>query len=289
MVRDFSSITPLSEFLRSDFATQDDARLASQVEIWVIGTRVFDQLSLDPEAHLSDHLTPQIRRLSIALDTWRADWQERLHYSTGVGNYPQKGVTLHYYFAKFFLCSHVFRRAPQVDETSDILEPDLHEFAHAAINSAMAILQTIMADREIQSYIQGLPVYFDTMIAFAFVFLLKITIKNTVGIKIERESILNTLKNLVTVLASITASMHPQHILSDIARSTAQLLERMPTVHAADESASSYGPVAGTEEYPDPFNFGNQWLSPTDAMFLENYDFFSFPNTDSVLGPDVAR
>jgi hypothetical protein len=288
MVRDFTSITPLSDYLRSEFATQDDARLASQVEIWSIGTRVFDQLSLDPEAHLPNHLTPQIRRLNIALDTWRADWQERLLYSEAIGNYPSKGVTLHYHFAKLFLYSHVFRRPPVMNETSSQLEFDLHEFADCAIQSAMSILQTIMMDHEIQSYIQGLPAYFDTMIAFAFVFLLKITVKNTLGIKIERQTILKTLESMVTVLTKVTATMHPQHLLTNIASSTSKLLERMSVKGTSFEAAPSAAVSADYEDVSFALDSNNQWLDPTDAMFLENYDFFNFPTTTSLLGSDMG-
>src|SRR6201999_3071379 len=129
LTRDFSAITPPSQFLQSEFATEDDARLVSQGEVWTISTRVFDQFSLDPEAHLSDQLIPQLRRLSIALDTWRADWNERFHVNECVGNYPRKGVGLHFHFAKLFLCSHAFRRAPAAGGEQLQLDPDLDEFA----------------------------------------------------------------------------------------------------------------------------------------------------------------
>ncbi|KAK5229330.1 hypothetical protein LTR47_007932 [Exophiala xenobiotica] len=292
LTRDFSSVAPPSEFLRSEFATEDDARLVSQVEIWSINTRVFDQFSLDPEAHLSDQLTPQIRRLSIALDTWRADWQERFQYNASVGNYPRKGVGLHYHFAKLFLCSHVFRRAPSPNDEQMQLDSDLEEFANMAIHSATAILQVIVADQEIQSYLQGLPAYFDTMIAFAFVFLLKVTIKNPANLRIDKGPITETLDSLVKVLKNTTASMHPRHLLTSIASSIQKLLDRFShnnnnPVQGQEAGSSSTQPVAPAGPFVSSFGpDNNQWLSPTDAMFLENYDFTYSPGADFNLDFD---
>ena len=301
LTRDFSAITPPTTFLRSEFATEDDARLVSQVEIWSISTRVFDQFSLDPEAHLADQLIPQLRRLSIALDTWRADWNEKFRVNDRVGNYPRKGVGLHFHFAKLFLCSHVFRRAPTVEGEHLQLDPDLEEFASNAVQSATSILQVIAADQEIQSYLHGLPAYFDTMIAFAFVFLLKIRIKNPAGLRIDKAGISETLSALAGVLADLTRVMHPRHLLTSIAGSMRKLLERFPSgggsstmdlvpvaahqhqaqaVHAAAR-ANNPGPLV-------PFDPDNQWLSPTDAMFLENYDFFYSPGADFNFDLDLG-
>ncbi|KIX03321.1 uncharacterized protein Z518_06873 [Rhinocladiella mackenziei CBS 650.93] len=278
LTRDFSAITPLSEFLKSEFATEDDARLVSQVEIWSISNRVFDQFSLDPEAHLSDQLLPQLRRLGIALDTWRADWNERFHVNECVGNYPRKGVGLHYHFAKLFLCSHVFRRAPPAEGEHSQLEPDLEEFAAVAIHAATSILQVTVVDHEIQSYLHGLPAYFDTMIAFAFVFLLKVILKNPANLRIDKAGISETLDRLAATLKSITANMHPRHLLTSIASSMRKLLDRF--LHGAPQEAGQLTPPSAPMGPPTSFDVNNRWLSPTDAMFLEHYDFLYSPGAD---------
>jgi hypothetical protein len=292
MTRDFGSVTPPSEFLKSDLATEDDARLVSQVEIWSISTRVFDQFSLDPEAHLSDQLIPQIRRLSIALDTWRADWNERFRVNEGVGNYPRKGVGLHYHFAKLYLCSHVFRRAPSLEGEPFQLDSEMKEFAHMAIHAAVSIIQVIVADQEIQSYLHGLPAYFDTMIAFAFVFLLKVTIKNPANMKINQPEICDLLDQLASVLRTVTSRMHPRHLLTSVASSMRKLLDRFcPNGTPGCElgglpraSAAPPDPSAATTVDVD----NNQWLSPTDAMFLEHYDFLYSPGQDFNIDFDFA-
>lgn len=232
-------------------------------------------------------MTPQIRRLSIALDTWRADWQERFQYNASVGNYPRKGVGLHYHFAKLYLCSHVFRRAPSPNEEQLRFEPDMQEFANMAILSASSIVQVIVADNEIQSYLHGLPAYFDTMIAFAFVFLLRFTIKNPANLRIDKVAISDTLHNLVKVLKDTTAIMHPRHVLTSIASSMEKLLDRFAHNNKGNTSGNTprqeRGVMAPPQIPPGPANFdpdGSQWLSPTDAMFLENYDFLYSPGAD---------
>lgn len=278
LTRDFSAITAPAQFLKSEFATEDDARLVSQVEIWSISTRVFDQFSLDPEAHLSDQMIPQLRRLSIALDTWRADWNERFHVNDCVGNYPRKGVGLHYHFAKLFLCSHVFRGAPAAEGEHLQLDPDLEEFATVAVQAATSILQVIVTDQEIQSYLHGLPAYFDTMIAFAFVFLLKVRIKNPANLRIDKAGISETLETVVTVLKSTTATMHPRHLLTSIASSMRKLLDRF--LHGSRQETTTSAQTPALPDPAMPFTQDQQWLSPSDAMFLESYDFLYSPGAD---------
>lgn len=276
LTRDFSSITPPADFLRSEFATEDDMRLISQVEIWNISTRVFDQFSLDPEAHLSDQLIPQLRRLSIALDTWRADWPERFIANEYVGNYPRKGADLHYHFAKLYLCSHVFRKAPVAEGEPLQLGPELKEFAEIAVHAATSILQAIISDEEIQSYFHGLPAYFDTMMAFAFVFLLRVTIKDPVNMWMDEAGIAETLDKLVVCLEGITETMHSHHLLTSIAQSMRRLLDRFGYSRNQDNASLVLPSAAGgPPAMPDP---NQAWVSPADTMFLEQFDFLNSPD-----------
>ncbi|EXJ82824.1 hypothetical protein A1O3_06639 [Capronia epimyces CBS 606.96] len=299
LTRDFASITSPAEFLKSQYVTEDDVRLVSQVEIWSISTRVFDQFGLDPEAHLSDSLTPQLRRLSIALDTWRADWNERFQGSQYRGNYPRKAADLHYYFAKLFLYSHLFRGATLAEaqrhrHQHQPLDPDLEEFASFAIHAATSILRIVVADQEIQSYLPGLPAYFDTMIAFAFVFLLKTTIKNPANVQIDKVAVSETLDALATVLKDVTVTTHPRHLLTSIASSMRKLLDRfLPKqgqgqqadadgTELTDHLGSGPGPGSGSGRSALlDMNPDDQWLSPADATFLEHYDFLYSPSANA--------
>lgn len=271
MTHEFASLISPRNFLDTEFATEDDARLVSQVEIWSISSRIFDTFGTDTDTPIPEQLLPQFRRLSISLDTWRADWNERFMINNHVGNYPKKGVGLHFNFAKLYLCSHVFRGAAQTENTTFQNSPEMEEFANAAVHSATSILRVIVTDNEIQSYLDGLPTYFDTMIAFAVVFLLKVITKHPDGVRIDRAEIFRLLEQLITILKNVTSRMHPQHLLSSIANSIGKLLERSrqqfvlnPHGGSSSHQSTSYTAAPATS---------NWMMSPSDSMFLENYDF----------------
>nr|GFD61363.1 hypothetical protein [Tanacetum cinerariifolium] len=77
---------------------------------------------------------------------------------------------LHYHFAKLYLYSHVFRGIGEPGFMSADIALDIDELGHAALLSATAIIRAVTNDAEIQGYLNGLPTYFDVMIAFAVVF-----------------------------------------------------------------------------------------------------------------------
>lgn len=90
MTHEFEVLSPVASFSDSKYAAEDDTRLISQVEIWSISTRVFETFGVDTEAPILDRLVPQLRRFGIALDTWRANWNEHFNVNSHVGNYPRK-------------------------------------------------------------------------------------------------------------------------------------------------------------------------------------------------------
>lgn len=291
MTREFDSLSSPRAFLDSEFANEADARIVSQLEIWSIGSRVHDTFGVDTEMTIPQRLLPQFRRLSIALDTWRADWEDRFTRNLFVGSYPQKGVGLHFHFAKLYLCSHVFR-GPQSEPPSH-LAAELEEFANAGISSACAIVRTIIVDEEIQSFLGGLPTYFDTMIAFSAVFLLKVTHKSPANIRINKDDILGLIEQLIVILTQVTMRTHTQHILYNIATSIGKLLER--TRQALTTSTGPQSTFAMLEHAVAPPQEQQDWLtSPSDPMFLGKYDFlwpqdtdldFDFSNFDPMPAP----
>ncbi|KAF2816273.1 uncharacterized protein BDZ99DRAFT_484929 [Mytilinidion resinicola] len=210
MSRECDSIKSASRFLGTKHACEDDARLVSQINIWRISSSVFDAFGVDVEKPISVDQLPKIHRLMISLDTWRADWSESLKTHTLIGDYSQIGVGLHFHFAKVHLCSLAFRG---VTSDSHDLHPGMEEIANAAVVSAKSILRTIIHHQSVQSHLHGLPLYFDTMIAFTVVFLLK------VATKFSRS-------DMASVLRRAAAKMHRQHLLRFIAEGVDKLLQR---------------------------------------------------------------
>ncbi|OQE30351.1 hypothetical protein PENFLA_c003G02789 [Penicillium flavigenum] len=230
MSREGFIIESASLLLETKHATEDDARLISQVKEWSILGRVFDNFGVDVDTPIAPQTLPQLRRCSISLDTWFADWNDSFKVNRNVGNYPQKGVGFHFHFAKLYLCSHAFRGIPSSESAPQYMSPELEEIANAGVLSAMSILRVIVNDAEFRSFMNGLPLYFDTMLAFAVVFLLKVATKYASMIRIDTGKILSLVTETVAALRDITQSMHEHHLLVVISEGLERLLRTAPSV-----------------------------------------------------------
>ena len=276
MTHDFEALSPAGSFLDSKYATEDDARLISQVQIWSISTRVFETFGVDTVAPVPDRLVPQLRRFGISLDTWRANWNERFNVNSHVGNYPRKGVGLHFHFAKLYLCSHAFRGLPRTANTPFDMSSEMEEFTSTAVLSAISILRVISSDSEMQSHLNGLPLYFDTMIAFAVVFLLKIATKHSGNVRIDRNEVLSLVDQVNGVLKKIKPRFHQRHLLFSIATSIEKLLDRC--LQPANQE-TLIRPSTHTHPGSETSEQGQEWMpSPSEAFFLGNYDFLGSQN-----------
>lgn len=272
MTESFADLDFGKSFLSSEHACQDDARLFSQVEIWMISYRTYKTFGIDNEASLPSNCLSDFRRIGIALDTWRADWEERFSFDEHLGNYPLKGNGLHYNFAKLYLCAHAFRGLLNAQASQREFPHGLEEFGAKAIAAADAILRLLVSDAEIQSYLHGLPTYFDTMIAFAVVFLLKAFSKVPKGLRLVRAETLDLLKQVSHVLAQVTAGIRPEHILCSISRSVKNLVEKAATTDF--ESRLQAEQINSTTSWNPNFDSSNfDWLmSPDNSMFVGNFD-----------------
>ncbi|KAJ5834778.1 transcriptional regulator family: Fungal Specific TF [Penicillium robsamsonii] len=263
MSREGFIIDSASRILETAHATEDDARLISQVKEWSILARVFDTFGVDVDTPIAPQTLPQLRRCSISLDTWFADWNESFKANQNVGNYPQKGVGFHFHFAKLYLCSHAFRGVP-ASETPQYMSPELEDIANAGVLSAMSILRMIVCDAEFRSFLNGLPLYFDTMVAFAVVFLLKVATKYAFMIRIDTGKIISLVTETVAALQDVTRSMHKHHLLVVISEGLERLLSICQTsTHTLHETMYRPSPA---QEQPPVF----------DAIWMENMTTFDF-------------
>jgi hypothetical protein len=101
---------------------------------------------------------------------------------------------------------------------------EMREVADTAILSATSILRSINTDREFQSFMSDLPLYFDTMIAFASVFLFRISTSYSHVIQVDTQEILRLLRQSVNVLEEVASKIRPAHLLARIAKGLRQLL-----------------------------------------------------------------
>ncbi|KAF2671401.1 hypothetical protein BT63DRAFT_215969 [Microthyrium microscopicum] len=262
------SIKAASKFLNSPYVIEEDSRLVSQVNIWCISGGVFETFGLDVETAVSLELLPKLRRFVIALDTWRADWHDQFSHHAHVGDYPSKGVGLHFHFAKLYLCSLAFRG---ITLPTSKLHPELEEFANAAIMSAEAILRTFINDTELRSYLNGLPLYFDTMIAFAMVFLLKVATKFSGIVRTGSAEIMVLVRNMASILRESAATMHRQHMLRYIAEGIDKIIQKCdegPIVQPQSSMPeSSQSQINADMAYPQ--------ISGDALYWVDNFDLLS--------------
>ena len=187
---EYEAVLAANQFLASRFIVEDDARLLSQVELWSVTRNVFVTFGTDIQQPVPSNLVGKIQRFCLEIETIRLKWNEQFKPHTHIGNYPRKGVGLHCHFAKLYLCSHAFRGISTSAAEKYEMSLEIREVADTAILSATSILRSINTDREFQSFISDLPLYFDTMIAFASVFLFRISTSYSHVIQVDTQEIL---------------------------------------------------------------------------------------------------
>lgn len=282
MSHECESIKAAMEFLDTEHATEDDVRLVTQVKIWSISGQVFDYFGVDVSKPLAPAQLPQLRRFSISLDTWYTDWSDRFGPNANVGNYPAKGVGLHFHFAKLYLCSHAFRGVHNVQTGEPRrLSPELEEVANTAVLCASSILGVMTADAEMQSFLNGLPLCFDMMIAFSVVFLLKVATKYPDTVWMDKSKVFDLVTQTVRMLQSVSSNMHDKHLLVSIAKGLDKLVHKLQDPTTPNElhvhGATAQDPV------PHPTAIVGHPPMQDDMEWVQSISSFDFFNLQTPL------
>ncbi|KAK0266333.1 hypothetical protein LTS09_000285 [Friedmanniomyces endolithicus] len=273
----------------TEHAVQDDARLISQVNLWSAQADVYDTFGIDVEKPLTADMIDRIRRFSIRLDEIRAYWTERLAHNRYVGNYPRKGVGLHYHFAKLYLYSLAFRGIGKPGFKAPEVALDIDELANSALLSATAILRAVVQDQEIQNFLNGLPTYFDIMIAFAVVFVLKVSTKFAASVAIDTSEIRSLVADLVHVLKDVTSNMHTRHLLTSVTRGAETLLERCcPPERRGPFPSNAHVTISQPVFDENLYNMSSHWTgTSTDNFMMGEFDFLSTQDVLNGFQPDL--
>lgn len=286
LTRQCEAVRSVRRFLEFPGSTQDDARLVSHVLRWSVLSDAVDSFGVDVNRPLGDEDLPALRRYNIAMDSLRAEWMERFTPHPLVGNYPRKGVALQYHFSRLYLCSHAFRggagRAARNGGTqSSEVMMELDEVADGAVRSAMSILRSVSADEEMQSFFDGLPIYFGTMVAFTIVFLLKVSTKYSSLVRVNRSEIYPLMEDTVTALEKVTSKMHRRHLLVSITKGMRSLVKKMRLEEGPGLVPSSTVGSSSTQAPQDPtlsVAAGEDEImgllgTPANNFFMGTYDF----------------
>ncbi|KAL2860185.1 hypothetical protein BJX68DRAFT_224419 [Aspergillus pseudodeflectus] len=170
------SITNHHTFILSPSAPQSDLRLHSQVDLFIILTRIYHAFGPDVDLEVPESEFSKIDKYDAELGQWRSAWLPRLAGSRYVGAYPYKAVYLHYNFSRLQLNSVALRTYHSSNSTRP-MSVERKKRANLAIESAIRTLMVVLDEPDIQRALVGVPLYLHSMITFAAVFLLKIAAK----------------------------------------------------------------------------------------------------------------
>lgn len=223
------AIKGADNFLLSTNAVEDDARLVSQVKLWSLIRSVTETCG-SYWATSANELIANIFQHNSSLDLWLYQWSNRFSPHIKVGNYPKKGVFMHFQFARLFLCSYSFCCSATV---TDQLYNELVDIRNTSVSAAISILSMVVEDTELCSFFNGLPLYFDVMIAFSAVFLLRIAKYSYYSATYTPDILLGMVRCAVSALQKPLKQMHSRHFLSLVVEGISKLL------HDAKDSAGA--------------------------------------------------
>lgn len=289
MTRQDDAIRASLQFLETEHAVEDDARLLSQVQYWAVGSDIYEAFGVDVDRPLDLAMIEPLRRHAIKLDEIRANWTERFAYNQYVGNYPRKGVGLHYHFAKLYLYSLAFRGIGQPGFKAPDVALDIDELANAALLSATAIIRAVISDSEIQAFLNGLPTYFDVMIAFAVVFVLKVSTKYAHSVRVDTSETRTLVARLVEVLKAVTSSMHPRHLLVSVAKGCEKLLDSCASPEFLGPVPSNAHVTMSQPTFDQGlYDMSSAWNGQSfDNFFMGEFDFLSNQDAYNNYQPDL--
>lgn len=264
MTTEFRSLKGPGAFLQSEFSTQMDLHLISQVEFWSLNRRVFDIFGSDIESSIVNQRFVELQRVSDSLDRWYADWIDVLALPVDANSIPRRVFDFYFYSAKLYLFSHIFRGPSEAELPANI--PGAEDLIRNASDSALSILRSSIAGDEIHPFLEKLPSYFGTMIAFASVCLIRTTLRNPSHDDVMANETMHLLRRVPEVVRGSPLSPLSTHPLVSISKS----LEA-----AINEEVSKNTPRSGELTADLSFDFDLFASDPTNLMFPGGEEFWN--------------
>jgi len=219
MTREFRSLKSPRAFLQSKLCIPEDVKLVSQVELWSISSRIFDIFGADTEASIASERVAELDSINRSLDMCRSTALGGITIDDGPGDFSQQLFDLYIHCSKLYLFSHTFRGTSQKYAGSSAAFRGTEKFERSGLDSALAIVRAVAWGNEIQMHLEALPTYFGTMIAFAFVFLIKAWGKEPTIRHLDKSEVSSALNRLVEVFHASSTRVQSGHPIRSIAKS----------------------------------------------------------------------
>ncbi|KAF7715635.1 Transcriptional activator of proteases prtT [Penicillium ucsense] len=253
------AITQHNAFTNSPTISQCDLRLHSQVDLFIVLTRIYFAFGPDVELEVPETEFSRIDDFDQELVDWKSAWLPRLAGSRHVGAYPYKAVYMHYHFSRLQLNS-VALRTYHSCTSSKTMSSERRKLANVAIESAIATLQVVLDERDIQRALVGVPLYLHSMITFAAVFLMKIAVKScsTEPTQLSRGQITSIssadlaidipyvrliVGRIVEVMVTCSQRASERHLSHHIARGLRKMLTGLEEWEKGNGCPRSHGPM----------------------------------------------
>lgn len=127
------------------------------------------------------------------------------------------------------------------------------------------------------------------MIAFAVVFVLKVSTKYATSVRVDTSEIRSLVAELVEVLKNVTSSMHPRHLLVSVARGAQTLLERCCPRQEVQGPVplNAHVPMSQPTFDESLYDMSTAWNgSSFDNFSMGEFDFLSTQDAFNVFQPD---
>ncbi|KAL5046407.1 hypothetical protein BDW71DRAFT_214664 [Aspergillus fruticulosus] len=264
------SITNHHTFILSPSVSQSDLRLHSQVDLFIILTRIYHAFGPDVDLEVPESEFSVIDKFDADLGDWRSAWLPRLAGSRYVGAYPYKAVYLHYNFCRLQLNSVALRTYHSSNSTRP-MSAERKKRANLAIESAIGTLMVVLDEPDIQRALVGVPLYLHSMITFAAVFLLKIAAKGcssvgpssqnqqnsiaSAGLHIDVSYVRALVGRIIELMVSCSKRASERHLSHHISRGLKKMLtgleewekrgcgNQQPLGQGSHDSTSMFKPV----------------------------------------------
>ncbi|EAA63197.1 hypothetical protein AN2763.2 [Aspergillus nidulans FGSC A4] len=264
------SITNHHTFILSPSVSQSDLRLHSQVDLFIILTRIYHAFGPDVDLEVPESEFSVIDKFDADLGEWRSAWLPRLAGSRYVGAYPYKAVYLHYNFCRLQLNSVALRTYHSSNSTRP-MSVERKKRANLAIESAIGTLMVVLDEPDIQRALVGVPLYLHSMITFAAVFLLKIAAKGcssavpgsqnqqnsiaSAGLHIDVSYVRALVGRIIDLMVSCSKRASERHLSHHISRGLKKMLtgleewekrgcgNQQPSKQGSHDSISMFKPV----------------------------------------------
>ncbi|KAJ5930684.1 hypothetical protein N7466_006177 [Penicillium verhagenii] len=259
IIHEDASITQHNVFAQSPSTSQGDLRLHSQVDLFIILTRIYFSFGPDVDLEVPESEFPKIDQFDLDLIDWKGAWLNRLTGSRYVGRYPYKAVDMHYNFSRLQLNS-VALRTYHSSTSSKAMSPERRKRANIAIESAIATLKVVLDEPDIQLALVGVPLYLHSMITFAAVFLLKIAAKacsngpnpaglrqknsiSSAGLHVDIGEVRAIVGRIVELMVSCSERASERHLSHHIARGLRKMLTGLEEWEKRNGGQKSMGPA----------------------------------------------